>query len=204
VRTNSSLFYLHVVLQQGARFGLPKEHDERGFYIAKGTVEVAGNIYHQGQMLVFNKGVDPIILAKENTTLMLLGGEPLGERFIWWNFVSSRKERIEQAKEDWKQVALFFHQMITKSLFLYQKISLTCRHASETGAAFMRSLMSILLINITMIVFILLMQVSYGRVFPLRKLMKNKYYMPDLRKVRRTRLLVESVSLFLFMLTIFK
>ena len=103
VRTNSSLFYLHVVLQQGARFGLPKEHDERGFYIAKGTVEVAGNTYHQGQMLVFSKGVDPLIVAKENTTLMLLGGEPLGERFIWWNFVSSRMERIEQAKEDWKQ-----------------------------------------------------------------------------------------------------
>ena len=54
-------------------------------------------------MLVFSKGVDPLILAQENTTLMLLGGEPLGERFIWWNFVSSRKERIEQAKEDWKQ-----------------------------------------------------------------------------------------------------
>ncbi len=54
-------------------------------------------------MLVFTTGVDPLILAKENTTLMLLGGEPLGERFIWWNFVSSRKERIEQAKEDWKQ-----------------------------------------------------------------------------------------------------
>ena len=49
------------------------------------------------------KAVDPVIIAKENTTLMLLGGEPLGERFIWWNFVSSRKERIEQAKEDWKQ-----------------------------------------------------------------------------------------------------
>jgi redox-sensitive bicupin YhaK (pirin superfamily) len=103
VRTNSPLFYLHVVLKQGARFGLPKEHPERGFYITKGSVEVAGNTYHQGQMLVFNKAVDPIILAKENTTLMLLGGEPLGERFIWWNFVSSRKERIEQAKEDWKQ-----------------------------------------------------------------------------------------------------
>src|SRR6187399_2335239 len=103
VRTNSSLFYLHVVLQQGARFGLPKEHDERGFYIVKGTVEITGNTYHEGQMLVFNKGVDPIIVAKESTTLMLLGGEPLGERFIWWNFVSSRKERIEQAKEDWKQ-----------------------------------------------------------------------------------------------------
>ena len=43
-----------------------------------------------------------MIQAKENSTLMLLGGEPLGERFIWWNFVSSRKERIEQAKADWK------------------------------------------------------------------------------------------------------
>ena len=103
VKTNSPLFYLHVVLKQGARFGLPKEHSERGFYIAKGSVEVAGASYHEGQMLVFNKAVDPIILAKEDTTLMLLGGEPLGERFIWWNFVSSRKERIEQAKEDWKQ-----------------------------------------------------------------------------------------------------
>ncbi|MEI9910460.1 MAG: pirin family protein [Bacteroidota bacterium] len=103
VKTNSPLFYLHVVLKQGARFGLPKEHTERGFYIVKGSVEVSGNTYHEGQMLVFTTGVDPVILAKENTTLMLLGGEPLGERFIWWNFVSSRKERIEQAKEDWKQ-----------------------------------------------------------------------------------------------------
>jgi redox-sensitive bicupin YhaK (pirin superfamily) len=103
VQTASPLFYLHVVLQQGATFGLPKEHSERGFYIAKGSVEVAGNTYGEGQMLVFNPGADPVIVAKESATLMLLGGEPLGERFIWWNFVSSRKERIEQAKEDWKQ-----------------------------------------------------------------------------------------------------
>jgi len=103
VKTNSALFYLHAILQQGAKLGLPKEHEERGIYIAKGTVEVSGNTYHQGQMLVFDKGVDPFILAKENTTIMILGGAPLGERFIWWNFVSSRRERIEQAKEDWKQ-----------------------------------------------------------------------------------------------------
>lgn len=103
VRTASPLFYLHAVLQPGARFGLPKEHSERGIYIAKGSVEVAGHTYREGQMLVFTKGVDPIIRALEATTLMLLGGEPLGQRFIWWNFVSSRRERIEQAKEDWKQ-----------------------------------------------------------------------------------------------------
>ena len=103
VKVRSPLFYLHVSLQQGATFGLPKEHSERGFYIVKGSVEVSGNVYHAGQMLVFTTSADPLILAKDNTTLMLLGGEPLGERFIWWNFVSSRQERIEQAKEDWKQ-----------------------------------------------------------------------------------------------------
>jgi redox-sensitive bicupin YhaK (pirin superfamily) len=103
VKTNSPLFYLHVALQKGATFGLPKEHSERGLYIVKGMIEVSGTAYSPGLMLVFTKGVDPIIVAREDTTLMLLGGEPLGERFIWWNFVSSRKERIEQAKEDWKQ-----------------------------------------------------------------------------------------------------
>src|SRR4029078_6352241 len=103
VKTNSPLFYLHVTLQKDTAFGLPKEHSERGFYIVKGSVEVSGTVYHKGQMLVFSKGDDPLITSKENTTLMLLGGEPLGERHIWWNFVSSRKERIEQAKEDWKQ-----------------------------------------------------------------------------------------------------
>ncbi|MGV3657083.1 MAG: pirin family protein [Chitinophagaceae bacterium] len=103
VQTHSPLFYLHVVLEQKTRFGLPKEHAERGIYIAKGKIEVSGHTYHEGQMLVFTKGADPAIVAKEKTTLMLLGGEPLGERFIWWNFVSSRRERIEQAKEDWKQ-----------------------------------------------------------------------------------------------------
>lgn len=103
VKTHSPLFYLHVVLQSGAHIGLPKGHAERAIYVAKGSVEVSGRSYGAGQMLVFNSGVDPRITAKEVSTLMLLGGEPLGERFIWWNFVSSRKERIEQAKADWKE-----------------------------------------------------------------------------------------------------
>ncbi len=103
VKTNSPLFYLHVELDVNAKFGLPKEHAERGIYIVKGSIELNGVTYNEGQMLVFSKGVDPMITAKQKTTLMLLGGEPLGDRFIWWNFVSSRKERIEQAKEDWKQ-----------------------------------------------------------------------------------------------------
>lgn len=103
VKTNSPLFYIHAMLDKGATFTLPGEHDERGIYIVKGSLEISGIAYQAGQMLVFDKNDDPLFLALEQTTLMLLGGEPLGERFIWWNFVSSRRERIDQAKEDWKQ-----------------------------------------------------------------------------------------------------
>jgi redox-sensitive bicupin YhaK (pirin superfamily) len=103
VKTNSPLFYLHVVLQTGARMGLPEGYSERAVYVAKGCIEVAGGAYTPGQMIVFGKGNDPVVIAKEPSTIMLLGGEPLGERFIWWNFVSSRRDRIEQAKSDWKE-----------------------------------------------------------------------------------------------------
>jgi redox-sensitive bicupin YhaK (pirin superfamily) len=103
VKTHSPLFYIHAELEKGARFGLPAGHAERAVYVAKGNIEVSGRTYAPGQMLVFNSGVDPVILSREKSTIMLLGGDPLGERFIWWNFVSSRKERIEQAKADWKE-----------------------------------------------------------------------------------------------------
>ncbi|SDJ98847.1 hypothetical protein SAMN05421823_101593 [Catalinimonas alkaloidigena] len=102
VKTHSPLFYVHVVLEPGARFGLPTHYPERGAYVAKGEVEVNGRTYGVGQLLVFTQGVDPVIVAREASTLLLLGGEPLGERFIWWNFVSSSRERIEQAKADWQ------------------------------------------------------------------------------------------------------
>jgi redox-sensitive bicupin YhaK (pirin superfamily) len=102
VKTHSPLFYIHVNLDAGARFNLPKEHSERGVYVAKGSIELSGRTYTSGQMLVFAKEEEPTLLTKELSTVMLLGGEPLGERFIWWNFVSSRRERIEQAKADWK------------------------------------------------------------------------------------------------------
>lgn len=103
VKTTSPLFYVHVALEKGTHFGLPTGHSERGVYIVKGSLEVNGVAYTAGNLLVFTRGVDPLIIAKEAATLMVLGGEHLGERHVWWNFVSSRKERIEQAKEDWKQ-----------------------------------------------------------------------------------------------------
>ncbi|HEX5171949.1 MAG TPA: pirin family protein [Cyclobacteriaceae bacterium] len=103
VKIHSPLFYMHVVLDKQAILGLSKEHEERAVYVARGSIEFGGRKYYAGQMLVFKKNSEPTIQALEQTTLMLLGGEPVGERFIWWNFVSSKKERIEQAKSDWQE-----------------------------------------------------------------------------------------------------
>lgn len=103
VTTHSPMFYVHVILDPDATISLPKEHEERALYVVKGSVELSGQAYGEGEMLVFTATAQPMIKAREKTTLMLLGGEPLGNRYIWWNFVSSRKERIEQAKHDWKE-----------------------------------------------------------------------------------------------------
>jgi redox-sensitive bicupin YhaK (pirin superfamily) len=103
VSTLSPLFYLHVSLDPYSTISLPQNYTERAIYIVKGAVEIDHVIYHSKQMVVFKKEETPSIVAKEATVLMMLGGEPLGERHIWWNFVSSRKDRIEQAKSDWKE-----------------------------------------------------------------------------------------------------
>ena len=71
-------------------------------YVARGEIEHAGEVYQPGQLLVFGDDVDAFITAHTPATLMLFGGEPLGERHIFWNFVSSSKDRLEQAKADWR------------------------------------------------------------------------------------------------------
>jgi redox-sensitive bicupin YhaK (pirin superfamily) len=101
VKTHSPLFYVHTALQPGAKIGLPQGYAERAAYVAKGSIEFDGRTYQPGQMLVFSAGAAPTLTARENATVMLLGGEPVGERYIWWNFVSSSVARIEQAKADW-------------------------------------------------------------------------------------------------------
>jgi len=101
VKVHSPMFYLHCSLQAGARSALPTEYSERAAYIASGSVEVDGTRFHAGQMLVFAKG-EAVLSAPAPAVVMLLGGEPVGERFIEWNFVSSSKRRIEQAKADWR------------------------------------------------------------------------------------------------------
>jgi redox-sensitive bicupin YhaK (pirin superfamily) len=102
VKTHSPMFYVHWEMQPGARGGLPSEHAERAAYVAKGRVEIDGREFVGGQMVVFERGADPVITAVTPATVMLLGGEPLGHRFVWWNLVSHSMDRIEQAKADWK------------------------------------------------------------------------------------------------------
>jgi redox-sensitive bicupin YhaK (pirin superfamily) len=102
VQVHSPLFYVHWTLAPGARAQLPAEYPERAAYVAQGVVEVDGRQFHEGQMLVFAPGQPVIVTAMTGAIVMLLGGEPVGPRFIEWNFVSSSKDRIEQAKADWR------------------------------------------------------------------------------------------------------
>ncbi|HJV25260.1 MAG TPA: pirin family protein [Aromatoleum sp.] len=101
--TRSALFYADVALDSGQQVQVPPEHEERAAYIVEGSVTIAGTLYPAGELVVFRRGADIVLTAGAPTRLMLLGGEPLdGPRFVWWNFVSSSRERIEQAKEDWR------------------------------------------------------------------------------------------------------
>jgi redox-sensitive bicupin YhaK (pirin superfamily) len=104
VTMQSETFYLDVVLAPGASFPLPDDHEDRGIYVTEGAIEVAGDRFEAGRMMVFRPG--DRIAAKagpRGARLMALGGATLNEtRYIWWNFVSSSKDRIEEAKEAWK------------------------------------------------------------------------------------------------------
>jgi redox-sensitive bicupin YhaK (pirin superfamily) len=102
VKTFSPMFYVHWRLAAGVRAQLPAEYPERAAYVAAGSVEVDQQRFGSGRMLVFAAGKPILLTAIEPSIVMLLGGEPLGERFIEWNFVSSSKARIEQAKADWR------------------------------------------------------------------------------------------------------
>lgn len=101
VATHSPLFFLHAECQTGTSHRLPGGHHDQAVYVAKGNIEHGGEVYQPGQLLVFGDDTDAVITARTPATLRLFGGEPLGERHIFWNFVSSRKDRIEQAKADW-------------------------------------------------------------------------------------------------------
>ncbi|MFO1105603.1 MAG: pirin family protein [Amaricoccus sp.] len=103
VTTSSELFYADVLLAAGAQVPLPDDHEDRGVYVAQGSVEIAGQRFEASQMMVFRPG-DRLALraGPEGARLLLLGGATLGgPRHIWWNFVASSQERIEAAKAAW-------------------------------------------------------------------------------------------------------
>lgn len=102
VQTYSEMFYADVRLDAGAALPLDAEHEERALYLVAGQIEIAGDRFAAGQLLVLRPGDAISVKALEPARFMALGGAALGARHIWWNFVSSRKERIEQAKDDWR------------------------------------------------------------------------------------------------------
>jgi redox-sensitive bicupin YhaK (pirin superfamily) len=95
---------VHAELKAGARIDVPADYSERAAYVVHGRVrdETDGAEYGPRQLLAFSPGDPATLRASTDATVMLLGGEPLGPRFIWWNFVSSRKERIREAAADWQ------------------------------------------------------------------------------------------------------
>jgi len=96
--------YAEAVLAPGAILPFDADYDERGIYIASGTIDIAGQVFEAGRLLTLRPGDRISILALSQSRLMMLGGEPMdGPRHIWWNFVSSSMDRIAAAKEDWRQ-----------------------------------------------------------------------------------------------------
>ena len=103
VRVFSPMFYVQAEFAPGARFSLGTEHADRAIYVAEGAIVVDGKPIGAGNMIVLTRGTPVTIAAASGARVLLLGGEPLDEpRHIWWNFVSSSRERIRQAKDDWQ------------------------------------------------------------------------------------------------------
>ena len=99
----SETFYADVILQPGAKLPLPSDHEDRGLYVTQGSVQIAGETFEAGRMMVFRPGDEITVTAgPQGARLMALGGETLnGPRYIWWNFVASSRDKIEAAKEAW-------------------------------------------------------------------------------------------------------
>ena len=96
-------FYAEAVLAPGAVLPLDADYDERAIYVVSGEIDIAGEAFGPGRLLVFRPGDRISVLAASQARIILLGGEPMdGPRHIWWNFVSSSKDRIDAAKADWK------------------------------------------------------------------------------------------------------
>jgi len=107
VRTPMEIFYVDAQMKNGSTLALPEEYEERGAMIVGGVIEAGGERHEDGAMILFDKGERAEIKAVGDARVMLLGGAPLdGPRHVWWNFVSSSRERIEKAKADWQAMRI--------------------------------------------------------------------------------------------------
>lgn len=103
VETFSEMLYVDVQMAPGAALSVDDAYEERGLYVAEGEIELAGQVHGAGRLLVLRPRLAASVVALKPSWIILLGGEPMdGPRYIWWNFVSSRRERIERAKADWR------------------------------------------------------------------------------------------------------
>ncbi len=102
VTTYSDTLYMECVMPAACKLTVPRDTDELAAYVVSGAVDVDGERYGEGVLMVAEAGQALPLDAVEDSRVMIIGGEPLGERHIWWNFVSSSLERIEQAKDDWR------------------------------------------------------------------------------------------------------
>lgn len=95
--------YVDLRVEAGGRVRIPADAEERAIYVLEGEVDIAGDHFAPNILLVFRPGDEIVVSSERGAHFMLFGGAALGsQRYIWWNFVSSSKERIEQAKEEWK------------------------------------------------------------------------------------------------------
>jgi redox-sensitive bicupin YhaK (pirin superfamily) len=103
VKIFSPMFYVDVEAEAGSVLELPHEYEERALYLLSGQVRSAGKTFDHTQMIIFKKNRQIRLHIESKARFILLGGDPLdGPRFIWWNFIASSQDRIEQAKQDWK------------------------------------------------------------------------------------------------------
>lgn len=104
LKASSETLYADVQLGKNKQLPLDNRYDERALYMLSGSITISGDNFEPGQLVILRRGAEVLIKATSDARFMIFGGDPMeGPRYIWWNFVSSRLERIEQAKEEWSK-----------------------------------------------------------------------------------------------------
>jgi redox-sensitive bicupin YhaK (pirin superfamily) len=104
LKTTSETIFADISLEAGAAMPLDADYEERAIYVSSGEIDISGDRFDTGRLLIFRPGDRVTVKAVKPSRIAVVGGAPLdGPRYVWWNFVSSRRDRIEQAKEEWKQ-----------------------------------------------------------------------------------------------------